>query len=118
GQLVVADIGTPPDLAEMDSVQVELASGPGIARLLPDRPANAHKGTFGTVLAIAGSANYVGAVALLGEAAYRAGAGLVTLAVPAPVYPIPASHLREAPWTLLPQQLDAISEDPGRVQGE
>ncbi|NLH08952.1 MAG: NAD(P)H-hydrate dehydratase [Chloroflexi bacterium] len=118
GQLVVADIGTPPDLAEMDSVQVELASGPGIARLLPDRPANAHKGTCGTVLAIAGSANYVGAVALLGEAAYRAGAGLVTLAVPASIYPMLASQLREATWILLPQDMGVISEDALRVLRE
>jgi len=118
GQLVVADIGTPPDLAEMDSVQVELASGPGIARLLPARPADAHKGTFGTVLAVGGSVNYVGAVALLGEAAYRVGAGLVTLAVPASIYPMLASQLREATWILLPQDMGVISEDALRVLRE
>ncbi|MBI3971634.1 MAG: NAD(P)H-hydrate dehydratase [Chloroflexi bacterium] len=52
------------------------------ARLLPARPDDSHKGTFGTVLVVAGSNRYVGAAYLTGAAAVRAGAGLVTLALP------------------------------------
>lgn len=50
-----------------------------VASLLPRRPKDANKGTFGKVLVIAGSANYPGAAYLCCEAAYRVGAGLVTL---------------------------------------
>ena len=46
------------------------------------RPRDAHKGTFGSVLAVAGSASYRGAAALAVEGALRTGAGIVTLASP------------------------------------
>lgn len=118
GQLVVADIGTPPDLAEMAGVQVELATGRSVARMLPRRSPDSHKGTYGTMLAVGGSANYVGAVSLLGEAAYRVGTGLVTLAVPASIYAMLASSLREATWILLPQDMGVISEAALRVLRE
>lgn len=109
GTLIVADIDVPPDLPELASVQTELATGEEVRVLLPARPRNSHKGTYGTVLAIAGSVNYVGAVALLGEAAYRVGAGLVTLAVPGTIYPMLASRLREATWLLLPQDMGVVN---------
>jgi len=50
-----------------------------ISSLLPQRPLSANKGTFGKVLVIAGSENYPGAAYLCCAAAYRVGAGLVTL---------------------------------------
>tara|TARA_R110002111_G_scaffold168038_2_gene234025 strand:+ start:154318 stop:155226 length:909 start_codon:yes stop_codon:yes gene_type:complete len=49
---------------------------------LPPRPENSHKGTFGKVLVIAGSAGMSGAACLAGMGALRGGAGLVFLAVP------------------------------------
>lgn len=110
GELIVAGIGTPPDLAELVDIRLELATGPGIARLLPERPSNAHKGTYGRALLIAGSVNYTGAAALAAEGAYRAGAGLVTLGVPQAIYPILASRVREATWLLLPHTMGVINE--------
>ena len=53
--------------------------------VLPARPRDAHKGSFGRVLVIGGSRGMIGAPALAGTAALRAGAGLVTLALPAAV---------------------------------
>ncbi len=50
--------------------------------LLPSRPADGHKGTFGKVLVVGGSSGMLGAPALTANAALRGGAGLVTLAVP------------------------------------
>lgn len=51
-----------------------------LQRLLPHRPADAHKGLFGHVLVIGGDYGYAGAVHMAGEAALRVGAGLVSIA--------------------------------------
>lgn len=61
------------------------------APALPDRPADAHKGTFGSVLIVAGSRGMSGAAALAGMGALRGGAGLVFVAAPAGIVPIIAS---------------------------
>jgi NAD(P)H-hydrate epimerase len=58
---------------------------------LPSRALNAHKGSFGRVLVLAGSTGMVGAAALTGDAALRSGAGLVTIGTPKSVYPILAA---------------------------
>ena len=46
----------------------------------PSRPRDAHKGTAGQVLVVAGSRGMAGAAALVGNGALRAGAGLVRIA--------------------------------------
>ena len=78
GELIVADIGTDPALA--NEVELEIADPALIRSLLPARPRRAHKGTFGRALIVAGSVNYTGAAYLAGSGAYRVGAGLVTMA--------------------------------------
>ncbi|MEZ6059859.1 MAG: NAD(P)H-hydrate dehydratase [Planctomycetaceae bacterium] len=62
----------------MDSVQRILISD----IVIPDRPTDGHKGTFGKVLVIAGSIGMSGAACLAATAALRGGAGLVYAAVP------------------------------------
>ncbi len=86
-----------------------------VRTILPKRPADAHKGTFGTALVVAGSINYTGAAMLAGKAAYRSGAGLVTLAVPAPLHEVLAGHFVEATWILLPHELGVISASADQV---
>ena len=95
GMLEVADIGIPPDLEEEESITLELLTAPWVGQLLPPRPLDGHKGSFGHALVVAGSRNYVGAACLASLAAARAGAGLVTLASPAGVYRIAAGRLAE-----------------------
>jgi len=56
-----------------------------VRRLMPARPKDANKGSFGKVAAVAGSMAYRGAAALCVEGALRAGAGLVYLASIEPV---------------------------------
>jgi NAD(P)H-hydrate epimerase len=85
---------------------------------LPERPRDAHKGTFGTALIVAGSVNYTGAALLAGQAAYRVGAGLVTLAVPYPLHGALAGQFPEATWLLLPHEIGVISEDAAKVLEE
>ena len=70
--------------------------------VLPERPDDAHKGTFGRVLVVAGAVGYTGAPVLAAMGAARAGAGLVTLCVPAAIYPIVATACREVMPTPLP----------------
>ncbi len=82
-----------------------------IAGLLPERPARGHKGTFGTLLVIAGSLDYAGAALLVCRAAGRAGVGLVTLAVPESLQPLFASKVVEATTMALPED-DVEEVDP------
>jgi len=110
GQLVVAGIGTPDDRPELQQIKVELATGAGVGRRLPPRLSFGHKGTFGRVVVVGGSQNYIGAIALAGQAAYRVGAGLVTLAVPASIYPTLAGHFMESTWLPLPDEGGVIGE--------
>lgn len=100
GLLSVVDIGVPLELTQ--DIQVEILGPNEIRRWLPTRPANAHKGTFGRVMIAAGSLNYCGAASLSAAAAGRAGAGLVTLAIPAPLHTALAGALPEVTWLLLP----------------
>lgn len=98
GDLVVADIGIEASLPEVAAVKVELATAQYARTLLPQRPADGHKGTFGTALIAAGSSHYWGAPVLAARAAYRAGAGLVALAVPEQIRGTMAAQLPEATY--------------------
>ena len=81
------------------------------AALLPERPERGHKGSFGKLLVIAGSLDYAGAALLVCRAAGRAGAGLVTLAVPESLQPLFAAKVVEATTMALPED-DVEEVDP------
>ena len=70
---------------------------------LPDRPKDGHKGTFGTVVVLAGSRGYTGAAYLSATAAARSGAGLVKLLVAESIYPIVAARCVEVMATPVPE---------------
>jgi ADP-dependent NAD(P)H-hydrate dehydratase / NAD(P)H-hydrate epimerase len=106
GELVVADIGIGEELEPVAAVSLALATAEVARGLLPARPRDGHKGTFGWVLIAAGSAHYWGAPLLCGMGAYRAGAGLVALAVPRAVRPVAAGQLPEATYPPLPAEDD------------
>lgn len=78
GRLAVVDIGLPQ--APVAPGEPRLMTGGWVASLLPERPLEGHKGTFGSTLVVGGSVNYVGAPLLAAAAAARAGSGLVGLA--------------------------------------
>jgi NAD(P)H-hydrate epimerase len=115
GDLEVIDIGLADDLPSLKALTVDVAVGDSVAQLLPERPLESHKGTFGTALIAAGSINYTGAALLAGEAAYRVGAGLVTMAVPAPVHMALAGQFPEATWVLLPHEMGSIAASGAEV---
>ncbi len=109
GTLNVVGIGLPDDLPALQAVKAEVAEEFLVSGLLPERPLEAHKGTFGTALIAAGSANYTGAALLSGKAAYRVGVGLVTMAVPAMLHGALAGQFPEATWALLPHERGFIA---------
>jgi hydroxyethylthiazole kinase-like uncharacterized protein yjeF len=73
------------------------------AVVIPRRPKDAHKGTFGTVVVLAGSLGLTGAAYLSATAAARTGAGLVRLLVADTIYPILAAKCTEVMATPVPE---------------
>ena len=79
---------------EMPDIVDSLLPAPE-AVVLPERPRDAHKGTFGTVVVLAGSLGFTGAAYLASTAAARTGAGLVRLLIADTIYPILAAKCTE-----------------------
>jgi NAD(P)H-hydrate epimerase len=94
GILEVVSIGSPPDLVEeLGKSNFRWVAPDEFVSLPLVRGADGHKGKFGHVLLLAGAAGKSGAAALSGLGALRAGAGLVTIATPAPTQaPVAAAH--------------------------
>lgn len=85
GRLIVADIGSPAPLLKQTASSLFLAEesdARGWLEATRYQPGS-YKKSHGSVLIIAGSSNYAGAAVLCGNAAMRAGAGLVRVASPA-----------------------------------
>jgi NAD(P)H-hydrate epimerase len=102
GELYVGSIGLPPELER--NLSTEMLTGELINGLVPHRPLNSNKGTFGKVMLFCGSPPYPGSAYLAGAAALRIGAGLLTLAVSEQMQPIYAGALHEATFALLPAE--------------
>lgn len=102
GDLRIGDIGFPPALEE--GLRTEMLTDRLVKQLLPARPLDSNKGTFGKVMLFCGSPPYPGSAYLAGSAVLRTGAGLVTLAVTEQMLPIYASALHEATFVLLPDE--------------
>ena len=99
-----------------DRPAAALITAEWVKSVLPKRPIEANKGTFGKVLVVAGSVNYTGAAYLACSGAIRVGAGLVTLATAASLQPILASKLTEVTYLPLPEtSLGIISSEAARM---
>jgi NAD(P)H-hydrate epimerase len=103
GAIEVVDIGFPPDLISSDLLLMEQDD---VAAVWPMRDPGGHKRRSGVVLVVAGSRRMTGAVRLVAEGAYRAGAGLVTIAVPKGILPIAQRLVTEATFLPLPETED------------
>ena len=132
GALEVVDIGLLSVRPDGGRFPVELATGIGIADLLPSRDPRAHKGTAGRVLVVGGSPGLTGAVTLAARAATRSGAGYVQCAIPESLdsvlaiklttqMTLPAPQTRErtlaasalAPITRWAERADSVLVGPG-----
>ncbi|GBD29185.1 Bifunctional NAD(P)H-hydrate repair enzyme Nnr [bacterium HR32] len=115
GEVVVADLGIPRKLVMDVPLPTEVATAAQVARRLPPRAPEAHKGTYGRVLLVAGSARFSGAPKLAALGALRSGAGLVRLAVPAGIFPAVAAAALEYMPVALPERDGAL--DSSALQG-
>lgn len=96
GEVQIVEVAYPPGLwGEVEPLAWVLEEG-DVRAMLPPRPRFGHKGTFGRVLVVGGSVGMAGAVALAAAGALRAGAGLVHVLTPEPVFPIVAGLVPEA----------------------
>jgi ADP-dependent NAD(P)H-hydrate dehydratase / NAD(P)H-hydrate epimerase len=113
--LVIADIGSPAELINEQPTQLLLSDADDARRWLfrTRYAAGSYKNMHGHALIIAGSRGFTGAAALCGNAAMRAGAGLVTVATPVSAQPIVATQvMSEVMTTSLPEtDRGAVSAD-------
>ncbi|MBN1582905.1 MAG: NAD(P)H-hydrate dehydratase [Anaerolineae bacterium] len=116
GELAVADIGIAPALAQ--DLPIDIATAKSVGSHLPVRPWDAHKGTFGKAMIVAGSINYTGAPYLAAAAAARVGTGLVTLAPPQPLYTVLSTKLAEATFVLLAHSTGVLNENAVKILTE
>ncbi len=118
GEIWLVPIGLPGDgeaLSAWRQVRSFIPEMEWVRGCLPDRPASAHKGSFGTAVIAAGSIQYTGAAWLAGQAAYRIGAGLVTLAVPRSLHAVLAGNFSEATWLPLPEEDGVVSREAASI---
>ena len=101
GKLHIVDIGIPSEVSAQ-ATGYEFVDAEAVKPLIKTRPRNAHKGSFGHCLIVAGSSGKTGAAAMAANSAVRSGAGLVTLAVPASVNAILEVKTTEAMTLPLP----------------
>jgi NAD(P)H-hydrate epimerase len=95
GELIVHDIGVPPEVIVTSNPNTFVLTKPDIQAALPERSPQAHKWTCGSVAAICGSTGFTGAAALTSVSALRIGAGVVTLAIPRSLNPVMEIKLTE-----------------------
>ncbi len=100
GELIVVDIGIPPQLSA--GLKTFLLDAAMVRPWLPLRPTVSHKGSFGKLMAVVGCVQYPGAAYLSCAAAGRVGTGLITGAVAQPVWSVIATRLAEPTWLPLP----------------
>lgn len=108
GQIVLADIGIPDSNPIEEQCLITAMTAKDAASFLPRRRADSHKGTYGKVLAAAGSSGMMGAAIFAVRAAYRSGAGLVRALIP---------RGESLAMTLgVPEAVQILYDDPGRAE--
>jgi NAD(P)H-hydrate epimerase len=91
GEIIVSDISIPSFLEDDETHNISLITRSYASAILPFRPEDSNKGTFGSVFNIAGSKNFIGAASFCAKASLSVGAGYSTLAAPESIIPIIAS---------------------------
>ncbi len=103
GRVCVRDIGITKEAFLGSLPEREMLEGSDICRILPKRPPDSNKGTFGKILIMAGSPGMSGACTLAALAAYRAGAGMVRI--------LTCEENREILQSTVPEALLTVMDD-------
>jgi NAD(P)H-hydrate epimerase len=111
GKLEIIDIGIPQSVVQDVGPKQYLLTPKQIRSYLQPRSADTHKGRTGHLLVVAGSTGKTGAAAMTAVSAMRAGAGLVTLGIPASLNPILEAQVLEVMTTPLPECQNGILGD-------
>ncbi len=136
GKLKVASIGIPKYLADRFNITRYITTANFVREILPERPKDSHKGTFGKVAIVAGSKIYKGAAVLSALGSLHSGVGLTYLLVPEEIHEIPAMVAPEVITVPVPscdgyfceksvdfvkdflKKVDVFSIGPGLSQGK
>ncbi len=111
GEIVTVPLGIPEKIARQHLNWEQVIDSISVHDILPKRDRFGHKGTFGRLIVCGGCVNYPGAPNLAARAAYRAGVGLVEVAIPESIHEIAASHNLESVWTLLESEGGVIADN-------
>lgn len=103
GNLYLIDISLPKQLLEDENIKVNLLLEEDILPLLPERDEDAHKGSCGKVITIAGSVGMTGAAVMTAQSCLIMGAGLSILGIPKSLNPIVEVKLTEVITKPLPE---------------
>lgn len=103
GEVEIVPIGIPVDVIDSFDIYNNLITPEFVSFTLPKRKPDGHKGTFGKLLALAGSAGMSGAASLCAESALRSGCGMVKVGCPKSVQPQIAQSIIEATSMALPE---------------
>lgn len=117
GTLEVIDIGIPNFIVQQEGPSVHLLEKDKIKSHFSHRPVEAHKGSFGHLLVLAGSAGKTGAAALTCNSAMACGTGLVTLGIPESVNTAMEPQVTESMTLPLPETnsgVDRVKENAPR----
>lgn len=131
GEWETVDIGIPRGVFERIAASRAMWGAGDVRRTLPRRSGSSHKGSHGKGLLVAGSSAMTGAPVMAASAALRAGAGLLTTAVPDAIHPVVASQVTEATYAPCPSEngafsgegtpevdFDGVAVGPGMGRGE
>lgn len=110
GELEMIDIGIPKQIIDSARTSIFITEKEEMRRLLPKRPTRSNKGTYGKVLVIGGQTGMSGAVTLTSTAALKAGAGIVTAAVPKGIHDIMEQKVTEVMTVPLEEEDGHIAE--------
>ena len=79
GEIDVADISIPHAATDEEEITLSVMTAEEVDVIVPRRQLDSHKGTFGHIGVLGGSAGRSGAAVLVARGALRGGAGLVTV---------------------------------------
>ena len=111
GSLEIVNIGIPHHIAEQVKPVHQLLTRGLVRNYFKPRSPDAHKGSTGHLLLLAGSPGKTGAAAMAAMSAMRAGAGLVTIGLPRGINPVLEVLILEAMTFPLPETNEGMLDE-------